>query len=339
MTASNEQCAANSANTSRRKFLRTAGAAAGAAAFSPRIHALGQQAKGANGRIGIGFIGTGGRAQAHIDIVNRLKKEGTVQPVAVCDVYRPRLEAAGKKEGGAKTRIKALGELGFDTKRMSIRSFLVEEEIGAAVPKLSPIMKQPDQRKGDGRINAKLFNRPFNIATQIQYRPAFRGNFDLTSRSTDTVRFRNTLRLEGLWRPHDKVAVFAQGRLNWNIRETQRHSISVPRPGGGDPVEIGDDGLAALVSCGLKRLHAGPAVLIAADQIADVIACCRVAPLADLGFTPILHGGGDGDVHLGHTISFRFYTVSKIIKHCQFLIYQLDKLPFTAPPMLCFAAN
>src|SRR5208337_5541449 len=55
-----------------------------------------------NDRIGNGFIGTGGRAQAHLDIVNSLKQQGKAAPVAVCDVYRPRLEAASKKTGGAK---------------------------------------------------------------------------------------------------------------------------------------------------------------------------------------------------------------------------------------------
>ncbi len=92
------QSGLSQSGSSRRGFLRTAGAAA----VSPRLRAMAQQVKGANSRIGIGFIGTGGRAQAHIDIVNQLKEEGLVQPVAVCDVYRPRLEAASRKTGGAK---------------------------------------------------------------------------------------------------------------------------------------------------------------------------------------------------------------------------------------------
>lgn len=133
-----------------------------------------------------------------------------------------------RKEGGAKARIKALGELGFDTEPMSIRSFIVEEEIGGTPVTLAPLIKRPDQRKGDGRINVNVFKRPLNIATQLQYRPSFLGNFDLSSRSTDTIRFRNSFRLEGLWKPHDKVAIFAQGRVNWNVRETQRQSLTAP---------------------------------------------------------------------------------------------------------------
>ena len=86
---------------SRRNFLRTA-AAAGAAAFAPKFHVMAAEARGANDRIGVGFIGVGGRAGAHMDIVNGLRGEGLARPVAVCDVYRPRLVAASQKTGGAK---------------------------------------------------------------------------------------------------------------------------------------------------------------------------------------------------------------------------------------------
>ena len=58
--------------------------------------------QGANDRIGVGFIGTGGRAQTHLGIVNAFQQKGVAQPVAVCDVYRPRLEAASRTTGGAK---------------------------------------------------------------------------------------------------------------------------------------------------------------------------------------------------------------------------------------------
>ncbi len=86
------------AGTTQRDFLGTAGAAA----LVPGFTILSPEARGANNRIGIGFIGTGGRAQAHQDIVNSLKQQGKAVPAAVCDVYRPRLKAASKKTGGAK---------------------------------------------------------------------------------------------------------------------------------------------------------------------------------------------------------------------------------------------
>lgn len=90
----------------RRQFLRTATATVGvaAAAYSaPQPTIMAQEAQGANERIGVGFIGVGGRCQSHIGIVNALKNEGIAQPVAVCDVYRPRLDAAAAKCPGAKT--------------------------------------------------------------------------------------------------------------------------------------------------------------------------------------------------------------------------------------------
>ena len=89
--------------TKRRRFLQaTAGAAATAVTFSPRFEILAESAKGANERIGVGFIGTGGRAGAHMNIVNQFKQQGVAQPVAVCDVYRPRLQAASKRTGDTK---------------------------------------------------------------------------------------------------------------------------------------------------------------------------------------------------------------------------------------------
>jgi predicted dehydrogenase len=99
----NQKQTLSSQPASRREFLRaTAATAATAAVFQPRFTIAADSAKGANERIGVGFIGTGGRAQTHLKIVNGLKASGLVQPVAVCDVYRPRLEAAGKTTGGAK---------------------------------------------------------------------------------------------------------------------------------------------------------------------------------------------------------------------------------------------
>ncbi len=87
----------------RRDFLRTtvaAGAAATAASLWPAPLVMAESAKGANERPGVGFIGTGGRAGAHIGICLGLKAQGRCETVAVCDVYRPRVEAAAKQTGG-----------------------------------------------------------------------------------------------------------------------------------------------------------------------------------------------------------------------------------------------
>jgi predicted dehydrogenase len=99
MHATRSQSASSRA-TSRRDFLKQ-GAAAGAASLvaAPLVLA-GEQVKGANERIGVGFIGTGGRAGAHIGICLKLKAEGRCETVAVCDVYAPRVQAAAQKTGG-----------------------------------------------------------------------------------------------------------------------------------------------------------------------------------------------------------------------------------------------
>lgn len=90
-------------STTRREFVRrtlaTGAALSGSVAAAPLL--LSQEARGANDRIGVGFIGTGGRCGAHIGIINEFQKQGIAQPVAVCDVYRPRLEAAAQATGGA----------------------------------------------------------------------------------------------------------------------------------------------------------------------------------------------------------------------------------------------
>ena len=62
------------------------------------------QVRGANDRIGVGFIGVGGRGGNHLSIVQGLSnnKQG-VQVVALCDAYGPRLRAAADRVEGAKT--------------------------------------------------------------------------------------------------------------------------------------------------------------------------------------------------------------------------------------------
>ena len=79
----------------RRQFVGRSlvGAGALATGLSARSWA---QAAGSNERLGIGFIGTGSRGNFHLNIVNWLstQKKAPVDIVAVCDVYRPRMEKA-----------------------------------------------------------------------------------------------------------------------------------------------------------------------------------------------------------------------------------------------------
>ena len=85
---------------SRRKFLKSTAMTGAAAALLPQHSVLAKRTKESNGRIGVGFIGTGARSRAHQDIVLQFKEQGIAEPVAVCDVYRPRMEDASKHCGG-----------------------------------------------------------------------------------------------------------------------------------------------------------------------------------------------------------------------------------------------
>jgi predicted dehydrogenase len=83
----------------RREFLYGAAAAAAGGAL---LTVLSDRARGANERLGVGFIGTGGRAGSHMGMVKHLKEQQSypVDLVAFCDAYRPRMERAAKAHGG-----------------------------------------------------------------------------------------------------------------------------------------------------------------------------------------------------------------------------------------------
>src|SRR4051812_2027157 len=56
----------------RRDFLKTTAAVGAAASLAASSYG---RVIGANGKIGIAFLGVGGRCQAHIDVINRMAKE------------------------------------------------------------------------------------------------------------------------------------------------------------------------------------------------------------------------------------------------------------------------
>ncbi len=69
----------------RRDFLKTTAAAGAALSLTASSYA---RVQGANERIGIAFLGVGGRCQQHIDVLTRLARENRgVAAVAVCDVW------------------------------------------------------------------------------------------------------------------------------------------------------------------------------------------------------------------------------------------------------------
>lgn len=69
----------------RRDFLRSSAAVGTALSLSAVSYA---KVAGANSRLGIAFLGCGGRAQAHIHAVLKFKQDGgNVAPIGVCDVW------------------------------------------------------------------------------------------------------------------------------------------------------------------------------------------------------------------------------------------------------------
>jgi len=87
-------------NVNRRDFLKTT--AAGATVMTLAASSY-NKVYGANNRLGVAFVGVGGRCQAHLDIINKLAKQGKgVAPIAVCDVWDGH-EAKFTKELDGKT--------------------------------------------------------------------------------------------------------------------------------------------------------------------------------------------------------------------------------------------
>lgn len=81
---------------SRRQFVSLTGRAALAASISFPLVSRGRVI-GANDRIGVGFIGVGGRGSSHVATVQRLAKSGEkLEVVAVNDVFKYRLDEAAK---------------------------------------------------------------------------------------------------------------------------------------------------------------------------------------------------------------------------------------------------
>jgi predicted dehydrogenase len=82
-------------DVNRRDFLKTS-AAAGAAASALSLSAAAyDRVAGANERIGVAFLGTGGRCQEHIGVITGMARQdrATVRAVGVCDVWDGNIEA------------------------------------------------------------------------------------------------------------------------------------------------------------------------------------------------------------------------------------------------------
>ena len=83
----------NSLPVSRRTFLQTTGAVAATAALTAKSYA---RVIGANDRIRVGFVGSGGQGLANINTVHDLEKSNNVEGIVVADCWKTRAdEGAG----------------------------------------------------------------------------------------------------------------------------------------------------------------------------------------------------------------------------------------------------
>jgi len=95
-----------SGKINRRGFLRkTVGATAaalGAGACARTTRSSYRRIIGANDRINIGVIGCGGMGLHHVNHYTQMSRDPkyNIAVVAVCDIYKPRLEVAAKRSGG-----------------------------------------------------------------------------------------------------------------------------------------------------------------------------------------------------------------------------------------------
>jgi predicted dehydrogenase len=102
-------------SANRRDFLRTTAAVGAAVTLTAASY---DRVYGANGKIGIGFVGVGGRCQAHLDVVNKLVKDNKgVAAVAVCDVWdglEKEFESGGRKRSYLQGLYPSAKKVGLD---------------------------------------------------------------------------------------------------------------------------------------------------------------------------------------------------------------------------------
>jgi predicted dehydrogenase len=132
----------------RRDFLKTSAIAGTAlsltAASASRVY-------GSNERLGIAFLGVGGRCQQHIDVILEMQgKKLPVEPIAVCDVWDGDFKLGSGKGRGLYPSAKRCGIKDSDAKRVSkdYRNALDLKEVDVVV------IATPDHWHGKMAVDA-----------------------------------------------------------------------------------------------------------------------------------------------------------------------------------------
>ena len=192
---------------SRRNFLASSGVALGAGIATG-------SASGANDRIRVGMIGTGGRGGAHINSLGSLGDAHNVEIAAVCDVWRPNRETAAAHVE------KLFGKKPFQTSRFG--EMLARNDIDAVViatPDFghTPIMIEALKAGKDVYVE-----KPMSLTVEEASEA-----LDLTRQNERVVQVGTQRRSEGRWHAaHDFIA---SGKLGHVSRITAANCFNHPR--------------------------------------------------------------------------------------------------------------
>ncbi|MCF6286188.1 MAG: Gfo/Idh/MocA family oxidoreductase [Candidatus Hydrogenedentes bacterium] len=180
---------------SRRGFLASSGLALGAGMMS-------FSAAGANERIRIGMIGTGGRCQAHIRSLARLQEAHNIEIAAVCDVWRPNRESSAK-------RVEELfGKKPFQTSRFG--EVLGRDDIDAVVIVTPDFAHTPIMIEALKAGKDVYVEKPMSLTVEEANEA-----LDLTRKNDRVVQVGTQRRSEGRWRAaHDFIAAEKLGHVS-----------------------------------------------------------------------------------------------------------------------------
>ena len=182
-------------STSRRGFLATSGVALGVGMAS-------LAASGANERIRIGLIGTGGRCRAHIRSLTNLRESHNVEVAAVCDVWRP------NREGAAGAVEQAFGAKPYQASRFG--EVLDRDDIDAIVIATPDFAHTPIMIEALKAGKDVYVEKPMSLTVEEANEA-----LDLARQHNRVVQAGTQRRSEGRWRAaRDLVASGAMGHVS-----------------------------------------------------------------------------------------------------------------------------
>jgi predicted dehydrogenase len=228
-----------SSGVDRRDFLKTGTAGAAALALTAASY---ERVYGANERIGVAFLGVGGRCQEHLGIVNRRNKaRNDVAAVAVCDVWDgnkevgrglyPSAESCGLKADDKQHVTKDYRRL-LDLKEVDVVCVATPDHwhakmsIDAAAAGKDVYCEKPMTRTIDEAhavVDAmKKHNRVMSVGVQSMADPTWRKAYEMIKRGdighvcqAQTSYYRNYI--GGQWRYYKLTRDMNPRTIDWDM--------------------------------------------------------------------------------------------------------------------------